>query len=221
MDIALDVTGADEVVLPAVLVALHVLPDDSLFDLEEVTLEFTVLVTVVDCDLAVFELVIMVSSEVGSPLEVRRDEVVCREAELWLDDERREMIAVGLEVEEVLKPDVVGSMLTDSTKDGVKEEVTEVAEPWVLELSDSALLEYLEDDAGKTLLDCVMKRLEEVEATRELRDDCPVADVVVGIGLTDTEVEMERLMDAGVETEGLVEKAVADCVVHVALSLGG
>ena len=132
VDTALDVTGADDVLLRDVLVTLDVLLDDPLLELEEVALEFTVLVTVVLCDLVVLELVIMESSEVRSPLEVRREEVVCNGAELWLDDERRELIAVWLDVEEVLKPDVVGSTLTDSTKDGVKEEVTEVAELWVI-----------------------------------------------------------------------------------------
>ena len=221
MDIAFDVTGADEVVLRDVLAALDVLPDDPLFALEEITLEFTVLVTVVDCDLAVLALVVMVDSEVRSPLVVRREEVVCGEVELWLDDERGELIAVWLEVEEVLKPDVVGSMLTDSTKDGVNEEVTEVATLCDLELRVSALLEYLEDVTGKVLLDCVARRLEEVEVARGLGDDCPVADVVVGLGLVDAEVGIERLMDSGLEIERLVEKAEADCVVQVVLSPGG
>lgn len=141
-------------VLRDVPVALDVLSDDPLFPLEDVTLAFTVLVAVGDCDLVVLELVVMVSSKVQSPLEVRKEEVVCNEGELWLDDERRELIAVWLEVEEVLKPDIMGSMLIDSTKDGVNEEVTEVGAPWDLELSVSALLEYLEDDTGKALLDC-------------------------------------------------------------------
>lgn len=221
VDTALDVTGADDVLLRDVLVTLDVLLDDPLLELEEVALEFTVLVTVVLCDLVVLELVIMESSEVRSPLEVRREEVVCNGAELWLDDERRELIAVWLDVEEVLKPDVVGSTLTDSTKDGVKEEVTEVAELWVLELRVAALLEYLDDDIGNTLLDCVATRLEEVKVARGLGDDSPVADVVVGTGLADAEVKIERLTDAGIEIERLVEKVEADCVVQVAPSPGG
>jgi hypothetical protein len=73
------------------------------------------------------------------------------------------------------------------------------------------MLEYLEDDTGNTLLDCEMGRLEEVKVTRGLGDDCPVADVVVTVWLEDPEVEIE----------GVVEKAEADWVVHVALSLGG
>lgn len=210
VDVAFDVRGADEVVLRDVLVVLEVLSDGSLFVLEEVTLEFTVLVRVVDCDLAVLALVVMESSEVRSPLVERREEVVCREAELWLDDERREPIAVWLEVEEVLKPDVVGSMLTDSTKDGVNDEVTELAALWDLELKVSALLEYLEEDTGKTLLDCAARRLEEVEVARGLGDDCSVADVVVGTRLAGAEVDVKRLTDAGVEIERLVEKAEAD-----------
>ena len=55
---------------------LGVLTDDPLFDREEDKLELTVLVTAEDCDLAVLELVVVVSSEVRSPLLVRREEVV-------------------------------------------------------------------------------------------------------------------------------------------------
>jgi len=48
----------------------------------EVTLELTVLVTAVDCDLVVLELVVKATSEVCSPLLVPREEVVSRDAEL-------------------------------------------------------------------------------------------------------------------------------------------
>ena len=41
-----------------------VLAEDPLFDREEDKLELTVLVTVVDCDLAVLELVVVVIAEV-------------------------------------------------------------------------------------------------------------------------------------------------------------
>lgn len=56
-----------------------------------------------------------------------------------------------------------------------------------------------------------MGRLEEVEIPIGLDDDCLLEDVDVTIGLT----------DAGVEIGRLVEKAEADCVIHVALSLEG
>lgn len=52
------------------------LSDDPLVDRDEDKLELTALVTVIDCDLAVLELVVVVSSEVRSPLLVRREEVV-------------------------------------------------------------------------------------------------------------------------------------------------
>jgi hypothetical protein len=55
---------------------LGVLTDDPLFDREEDKLELTVLVTAEDCDLAMLELVVVVSSEVRSPLLVRREEEV-------------------------------------------------------------------------------------------------------------------------------------------------
>lgn len=55
---------------------LGVLTDDPLFDREEDKLGLTVLVTAEDCDLAMLELVVVVSSEVRSPLLVRREEVV-------------------------------------------------------------------------------------------------------------------------------------------------
>jgi hypothetical protein len=103
-------------------------------------------------------------------------------------------------VREVLKPDVEDSMLIDSMKDDGGEEVTDVETPWDLELESPASLEYLEDDTGKTLLDCEMRELEEVEVTIGLGEDCLVADVVTGI----------ELADPGVETERLVEKAEAD-----------
>ena len=86
---------------------------------------------------------------------------------------------------EVLKPDVEESMLIDSMKDEGNEEVTDVATSWDLELEAPALLEYLEDDTSKTLLDCGIKRLDEVGVTTGLGDDCPAADVVVSIGLAD------------------------------------
>lgn len=52
------------------------LPDGLLFDREEDKLELTVLVTAVDCDLEVLELVVVVSAEARSPLLVSREEVV-------------------------------------------------------------------------------------------------------------------------------------------------
>jgi hypothetical protein len=110
-------------------------------------------------------------------------------------------------VREVLKPEVVGSMLIDSMKEEGNEEVTDVATSWDLELTAPALLEYLEDDTDEVLLGCDMGRLEEVEVTIRLED----TEVVAGAGFA----------DPGVDTEILVEKAVADCVVHVAPSLGG
>ena len=91
------------------------------------------------------------------------------------------------------------------------DEVADVSTSWDLELRASVLLEYLEDDTGIMLLDCGMRRLEEVEVTTGFGDDRALADVVVAVGLADAEVEIERL----------VEKAEADRVVHVALSLGG
>ena len=108
---------------------------------------------------------------------------------------------------EVLKPEVVGSMLIDSMKDEGNEEVTDVVTSWDLELRAPALLEYLEDDTDEALLGCDMGRLEEVEVTIRLED----TEVGVGVGFA----------DPGIETEILVEKAVADCVVHVAPLLGG
>jgi hypothetical protein len=71
-------------------VELGVLTDDPLLDREEDELELTVLVTVVDCDLAVLELAVVVSAE----LLVRMKELVCEVAGLGLDDERRELIDV-------------------------------------------------------------------------------------------------------------------------------
>jgi hypothetical protein len=103
-------------------------------------------------------------------------------------------------VRDVLKPDVEDSTLMDSMKEDGNEEVTDVETPWELELEAPASLEYLDDDTGKTLLDCEMRRLEEVEVAMGLGDDCLVADVVVGIGLAGPEFGAERL----------VEKAEAD-----------
>ena len=101
---------------------------------------------------------------------------------------------------EVLKPDVEDITLMDSMKEDGNEEVTDVETPWELELEAPASLEYLEDDTGETLLDCEMRRLEEVEIAIALVEDCPVADVVACI----------ELADPGVEAERLVEKAEAD-----------
>ena len=98
----------------------------------------------------------------------------------------------------------------DSMKEDGNEEVTDVETPWELELEAPASLEYLDDDTGKTLLDCAARRLEEVEVARGLGDDCSVADVVVGTRLAGAEVDVKRLTDAGVEIERLVEKAEAD-----------
>lgn len=69
---------------------LGVLTDDPLLDREEDELELTVLVTVVDCDLAVLELAVVVSAE----LLVGREELVCEEAGLGLEDERSELVDV-------------------------------------------------------------------------------------------------------------------------------
>ena len=82
VSITSEVTGADELVLWVMLDAVNKLSDDPPFVLEEVTVELEVLVTVVDCDLAVLELVIVVGSEARSPLLERREEVVCSEVEL-------------------------------------------------------------------------------------------------------------------------------------------
>ena len=108
---------------------------------------------------------------------------------------------------EVLKPEVVGSMLIESMKDEGNGEVTDVATSWELEPRVPALLEYLEDDTDEALLGCDMERLKEVEVTSRLAD----TEVVVGV----------RFADPGVETEIRVAKAVADCDVHVAPSLAG
>lgn len=56
--------------------------DGPLFDREENKLELVVLVTAIDCELVALKLLVVVSSEVRSPLLVRRVEDVCREAEL-------------------------------------------------------------------------------------------------------------------------------------------
>lgn len=69
---------------------LGVLTDDPLLDQEEDKLELPVLVTAVDCDLEVLELVGVVSAE----LLVGREELVCEEAGLGLDDERSEVVDV-------------------------------------------------------------------------------------------------------------------------------
>jgi hypothetical protein len=211
VDITSEVTGADELVFEDMLGALDGLSGGPPFVREEVALELGVLGTAVDCDLAVLDLVVMAGSEVRSALLDCREEVVCNEAELWLDDERSELVAVWLKVSEVLKPDVEDIVLMDSMKDKVNEEVVDVETPWELEMRAPASLEYLEDDTGKALLDCGMRGLEKVNVATGLGDDCPVADDVVGIGVA----------DSGIETERLVEKVEADWVVHVALSLGG
>jgi hypothetical protein len=59
-----------------------VFSDGPLFDREENKLELVVLVTAIDCELVALKLLVVVSSEVRSPLLVRRVEDVCREAEL-------------------------------------------------------------------------------------------------------------------------------------------
>lgn len=102
-------------------------------------------------------------------------------------------------------------MLMDSMNDEADEEIEDVATSWDLEVRAPLLLEYLEDDGGKMLLDCGMMRLEEVDVTIRLCDNCAVVDIVVAVELADAEVEIERL----------VEKTEADLVVHVALSLRG
>ena len=56
--------------------------DGPLFDREENKLELVVLVTAIDCELVALKLLVVVSSEVRSPLLVRRVEDICREAEL-------------------------------------------------------------------------------------------------------------------------------------------
>ena len=58
------------------------LSDGPPFDREENKLELVVLVTAIDCELVALKLLVVVSSEVRSPLLVRRVEDVCREAEL-------------------------------------------------------------------------------------------------------------------------------------------
>lgn len=86
---------------------------------------------------------------------------------------------------EVLKPDVEDSILIDSMKDVGIEEVTDVVKSCDLELEGPALLEYREDDTDEVVLDCGMRRLDEVVVTAKLGDDCTVADVVANVELAD------------------------------------
>jgi len=86
---------------------------------------------------------------------------------------------------EVLKPDVEDSVLIDSIKDEGIEVVTDVATSWDLELEDTAMLEYREDDTDEVVLDCGMRRLEEVVVTAKLGDDCTMTDVVASVELAD------------------------------------
>lgn len=58
------------------------LSDGPPFDREEDKLKLVVLVTAIDCELVALKLLVVVSSEVRSPLLVRRVEDICREAEL-------------------------------------------------------------------------------------------------------------------------------------------